>query len=76
MYKLGFAPQLFLWLLCLNSSLPVLGASVETLVMPGPLTEAHADLEADCGSCHARFDQGAQDNLCIACHETIQADIS
>lgn len=50
-------------------------ASIETLVMPGPLAEAHAELEDECSSCHAPFDRMEQKSLCLDCHEDVAADI-
>lgn len=76
-------PQIFRW-----TSLPVLGllavltfptanaASLESLVMPGPVIEGHADLEEECGSCHAVFDQSSQRRLCLDCHELVAADLT
>lgn len=51
-------------------------ASIETLLMPGPLAQAHAELESDCNQCHERFDQGGQDKLCLSCHEAVADDIA
>jgi hypothetical protein len=42
---------------------------LERLVMPGPLTAAHAKLEASCASCHRAFQKGAQTELCLECHD-------
>ncbi|MGI9422652.1 MAG: cytochrome c3 family protein [Hyphomicrobiaceae bacterium] len=46
----------------------------EKLVMPGPLIEGHAKLEADCKNCHEPFAKKAQTRLCLACHKKIAAD--
>lgn len=51
-------------------------AQIETLIMPGPVADAHADYETECESCHVRFDRGRQRDLCLDCHEEIAADIS
>jgi hypothetical protein len=50
------------------------GVDLETLVMPGPVIEGHADVEADCSSCHRPFDRAAEDGLCLECHEEVAAD--
>lgn len=50
-------------------------AQIEKLVMPGPLVEAHADLEDDCTSCHTPFARSEQRNLCLGCHEDAGRDI-
>ena len=50
--------------------------SLERLVMPGPLSTAHADLEAKCQSCHKPFSRELQNSLCLDCHEDIERDIT
>jgi hypothetical protein len=47
----------------------VRAASIETLVMPGPVSEAHAGIEEECSECHAAFSQTLQRDLCLSCHE-------
>lgn len=60
----------------------VLGAAAagavdwQRMVMPGPLSTAHADLEKDCASCHKAFDSGAERVLCMSCHEEVEADVA
>lgn len=48
----------------------------QRMVMPGPLSKAHADLEKDCASCHKAFDSGAERQLCMTCHEEVAADVA
>ncbi len=55
---------------------PAMGASFESLISPGPLTELHAEFESECESCHENFDQSRQSALCLDCHEDIAADIT
>ena len=50
-------------------------ATLEGLLMPGPLATAHADLEADCTSCHNRADRAQQAQRCAACHKDIAAEL-
>ncbi len=50
-------------------------ASLESLVMPGPVIEGHAEVEDDCSACHAPFSQDTQPGLCLDCHEEIAADL-
>ncbi len=50
-------------------------ASVERLLMPGPVTQAHVKQEDDCKSCHNRANPAAQSALCIDCHKEIAADL-
>jgi len=44
-------------------------ASIETLVMPGQVSEAHAGIEAECSGCHAPFSKTLQRDLCLSCHD-------
>lgn len=46
----------------------------EKLVMPGPLITGHAHLEKNCNSCHEPFSRQSQTGLCLACHNSIDAD--
>ena len=50
--------------------------TIESLVMPGPVTEAHAELETECSSCHEPFSRSQQRALCLDCHEDVGRDIS
>jgi len=58
------------------STQPLLAASLEQLVMPGPVIEGHAEFETECGKCHASFARGAQDGLCLDCHDAVAADVT
>ena len=49
---------------------------IETLVMPGNVIEGHAEIEAECSSCHVMFDKAGQRQLCMDCHEDVSADIA
>jgi hypothetical protein len=71
------------WLrVTLLASLAMLGGStaraagVETLLMPGKVTQAHAKIETECSKCHDRSDRSAQSRLCLDCHKEIAADVS
>ncbi len=51
-------------------------SSLKSLIlMPGPLTQAHAKEEKQCESCHGQFDKSAQDALCLDCHKAVAKDI-
>jgi hypothetical protein len=50
--------------------------TIESLVMPGPVIEGHAEVETECASCHARFERARQRDLCIVCHEDVGLDIN
>ena len=53
------------------------GAQIlEKLVMPGRVIEAHAETEANCGSCHAADTDEAVSALCVDCHEDVGRDRS
>ncbi len=43
--------------------------------MPGDLIQGHADLQKDCSNCHVDFSQGAQETLCLDCHEKVALDV-
>jgi hypothetical protein len=51
-------------------------ASLETLLMPGKVSAAHADLERDCAQCHDRADRARQRTLCMNCHKDVGADVA
>lgn len=44
------------------------------ILMPGPVSAAHAKEEKNCNSCHAGFDKTGQDQRCLACHKDVAAD--
>jgi hypothetical protein len=47
---------------------------LERLIMPGPLVEGHAKLEARCTNCHEPFSRHSQTKLCLDCHKETAAD--
>lgn len=49
--------------------------SLERLVMPGPVSAAHAETEATCAACHAPFSREQQNTLCLECHEDVARDL-
>jgi len=50
-------------------------ATLETLLMPGKLSAAHAEYEEQCSSCHDRANKARMSNLCLACHKDITTDM-
>lgn len=63
-------------LLMLSLTLPVAhAASIETLLMPDKVSNAHAKLEAECSNCHDRTNKVSQSSLCVACHKDIASDL-
>jgi len=48
---------------------------LEGVLMPGSVIEAHAKYENDCRKCHIPFNRGAQDRLCLDCHDKVAADV-
>lgn len=48
---------------------------MERLVTPGPLSAAHAKLEANCAACHESFSKGAQNARCLSCHKGVAGDV-
>ena len=74
---MSFWRWLTIWLgigLCLAAQQASAQSLIERMVMPGPLSSAHAKLEAACTSCHRAFSRQAQGPLCLACHKDIAAD--
>ena len=70
-----YARALFFVSIALSSGLGARAATLERLIMPGPLSQAHAKLEDDCSDCHDRADRERQTTLCLNCHKEIAADI-
>jgi Cytochrome c7 and related cytochrome c/Cytochrome c3 len=54
---------------------PVWGATIEKLLMPGKVSQAHVKQEEDCASCHDRADKSRQRALCLACHKDVAVDV-
>jgi LSD1 subclass zinc finger protein len=69
------ATALLLLSLALSLVPAVRAANIEKLIMPGPVSQAHAKIEGDCSSCHDRTDRNRQTALCLDCHKDIAADI-
>ena len=77
MLQLAKASAYFaIWIFALALSLQAQAAGLESLLSPGPLTEAHAEFEGSCDQCHENFDQAGQTQRCIACHEEIAEDLA
>ncbi len=51
-------------------------AGIETLLMPGKVSNAHAKYESECSLCHDRADRARQKALCVDCHKDIAADLA
>ena len=54
---------------------PALAQSLESVLSPGPLIEAHARAEGECRNCHVPFKRDAQNALCLECHKEIGVDV-
>ncbi len=65
------------WLLTLSLLLSAFahGASVETLLMPGKVSNAHVKQEETCANCHDRSNKRTQSSLCLDCHKDVAADV-
>ncbi len=59
-----------------NWATAVHASGIETLVMPGEVSEAHAELETECINCHEPFDKSTQTAQCLACHTEIREDLA
>ncbi len=51
------------------------GVSVETLLMPGKVSQAHIKQESNCANCHDRSNVRPQSALCLDCHKDVAADV-
>jgi hypothetical protein len=49
-------------------------ASIEKLIMPGPVSQPHAAIESECSQCHNLADRERQNALCLTCHKEIAED--
>jgi hypothetical protein len=49
--------------------------TVETLLMPGKVSQAHIKQESSCANCHDRSNARPQSALCVDCHKDIAADV-
>ncbi len=76
MRTLCFVTTMLIWASMVGLSGGALAADIETLVMPGPVIEGHADIEDECTSCHKPFDRSGEDALCLQCHEDVGADLA
>src|SRR5690348_627332 len=54
---------------------PAYAQNLERAIMPGPLSEAHARLEGECGNCHVRFNRAEQSQRCLDCHKEVASDV-
>ena len=72
---LRFHAKAFLLVILALSTQAARAVTIEKLIMPGPVSEAHAKLESSCGNCHDRADRDRQTALCLDCHKEIASDI-
>ena len=65
------------WLVALWA-IPSIGVAftLKTLIMPGKVIEAHAEIEETCESCHEDDESETQNELCLACHTDVRTDVS
>lgn len=71
----GFAAPM-VWLFVLLVPQAVGAATLEEMLMPGPVIQGHAKFESACNKCHERFSKTSQSRLCLACHKEAASDIS
>lgn len=72
----GVLRALFLLVFTIAFSIASHGQSLkQMLLMPGELTEQHAEYESECANCHNDFDQSSQTALCVDCHTGIGEDL-
>lgn len=57
------------------SATRALAGNVETLLMPGKVSNAHIKQEEKCGNCHDRTNKVTQTSLCLECHKDVAEDV-
>jgi len=70
-----YARALVLVSIALLSGHGARAATLERLIMPGSLSQAHEKLEDDCSNCHDRANRERQTSLCLDCHKEVAEDI-
>jgi len=70
-----FYKLLLVIMLYLSAMGGVRAANIETLLMPGKVSNAHAKLETGCSNCHDRTNKVSQTSLCIGCHKDVAGDL-
>jgi len=60
------------WMSCQTAS----ADSLESVLMPGKVIQAHAKTEGQCNKCHVRFNRAGQDALCGDCHKDVARDVA
>ena len=75
-YLLRWVTSCLLFLL-LGSSSVLAGptSTMESLLMPGEVSQAHARYEKECNKCHENFRKASQTKLCLDCHKDIARDV-
>jgi hypothetical protein len=61
--------QFIIFTLLMAFTSNVYADSLKSLLMPGPVIEAHAEYEQECDQCHDTSDKDKQGQLCMSCHE-------
>jgi hypothetical protein len=76
MFRCAYKLVLLLFMLMASSLVSVASAaSIETLLMPGKVSNAHAKLESTCSNCHDRTNKVSQTALCLDCHKDVAGDM-
>lgn len=74
-YRSRLARDIVTLIIALLPAPPALSQTVESLVMPGQLTESHGKFEMECKKCHTPFRKAEQNRLCLDCHKPVATDI-
>lgn len=70
------AIQAAVWAVFVLTGGPADALELEQFLMPGPLSQDHADLETDCSSCHKPFEPSEETKRCLDCHEDVASDVA
>ena len=72
---LRYARALVFVSIALSSGHGARAGTIEKLIMPGAVSQAHARIEGDCADCHDRANRERQTTLCLECHKDVAEDI-
>lgn len=65
------------WLFCIaiTGNVHAIDFNFESMLSPGPLSEAHAKHEGECKKCHGEGNAKSEIQLCLNCHAPVGKDI-
>jgi hypothetical protein len=76
MLRKAFRLHLAALCVCVIAPSLALAFTLKSLIMPGRVIAAHADIEDNCESCHEKSDAQSQSDLCFVCHRDVRNDVA